>query len=553
MTKLVLGPMLRYTDQRCVTVWVETDSAGVVQVLGASARTFHVCGHHYALVVVGDLEPGSETPYTVTVNGETVWPEPGSAFPPSVIRTARLTDQYRLVFGSCRVTAPHDRTRVARRRRRRRDLGVDALRTLALRMSRTSTDDWPDGLLMLGDQVYADRVSPRTLEFIRGRRDPRVAPGAQVADFEEYTRLYQEAWSDPVLRWLFSSLPSAMIFDDHDVHDDWNTSAAWRRAMQSQWWWEDRIAGGLTAYWIYQHLGNLPPQDIAQDGMLGRLQAAPDGARLLRDYALAADREIDGRKGNGVRWSYRRDYGAVRLVVIDSRCGRVLQDGPRRMVDDEEWAWIEEQARGGVDHLLIASSLPVLLPAAMHHVEGWNEAVCAGAWGGLPARLAERLRQGADLEHWAAFRASFDALTGLATAVACGHRGTAPAMVCFLSGDVHFSYLAETTTPEAPAADGRVFQAVSSPMRNPVHRSMQLLDRFVGTRVGRRLGLAVARTAGVPDPAIHWRIRNGPRFQNGLTTLEVSGRAAQLTLESAVPAGDGADPRLQTVYTTQLV
>ncbi len=552
MAKLVLGPMLRYTDQRCVTVWVETECAGTVRVLGASARTFHVSGHHYALVVVGDLEAGTETPYTVTVNGETVWPEPGSPFPPSVIRTARSTEQYRLVFGSCRVTAPHDGTRVARSRHRRRDLGVDALRTLGLRMSRTSTHDWADGLLMLGDQVYADRVSARTLEFILGRRDPRVPPGEQVADFEEYTRLYQEAWSDPVLRWLFSSLPTAMIFDDHDVHDDWNTSAAWRRAMQSRGWWQDRIAGGLAAYWIYQHLGNLPPVEIAQDGMLARLQAASDGAGLLREYALAADREVDGRKGSGVRWSYCRDYGAVRLVVVDSRCGRVLEDGPRRMVDAQEWAWIEEQARGGVDHLLIASSLPVLLPPAMHHIEGWNEAVCAGAWGGLLARLAERLRQGADLEHWAAFRASFDALTGLATAVACGRRGTAPATVWFLSGDVHFSYLAETTRPRSAAGDGRVFQAVCSPMRNPVHRSMQMLDRFVGTRLGRRLGLALARTAGVPDPAIHWRTRNGTWFQNCLTTLELSGRAAQLTLESAVPGDDGADPRLSTLYSTQL-
>ena len=126
-------------------------------------------------------------------------------------------------------------------------------------------------------------------------------------------------------------------------------------------------------------------------------------------------------------------------------------------------------------------------------------------------------------------------------------------MVCFLSGDVHFSYLAETTLPESAAGEGRVFQAVCSPMRNPVNRSVQMLDRFVGTRLGRRLGLAVARTAGVPDPAVHWRMRNGPWFQNGLTTLEVSGRAAQLTLESAVPAEDGVDPRLEIVYSTKLV
>ena len=52
-------------------------------------------------------------------------------------------------------------------------------------------------LLLLGDQVYADEVSPETLAFIRKRRDVRKPPGEEVADFEEYTRLYRESWEDP--------------------------------------------------------------------------------------------------------------------------------------------------------------------------------------------------------------------------------------------------------------------------------------------------------------------------------------------------------------------
>jgi len=551
---LVLGPMLRYVGQHCATVWVETERAGVVQVLGASANTFHVSGHHYALVVLEDLEPGAEVPYTVTVDGETVWPEPGSTFPPSLIRTGRPRQSFRLVFGSCRVTAPHEPRMGRGSRSPGPDVGVDALRALALQMSRTSSDRWPDALLMLGDQVYADRVSPKTLEFIHGRRDTRVPPGEEVADFEEYTRLYEEAWSEPLLRWLFSTLPSAMIFDDHDVHDDWNTSAAWRRDMQSSLWWEDRIAGGLAAYWIYQHLGNLAPEEITRDGMLARLQATPDGALLLREYALAADHKVDTRaEQNGARWSYSRDYGGARLIVVDSRCGRVLDGGHRRMVDEQEWAWIDEQARGDVDHLLIASSLPVLLPVALHHIEGWNEAVCEGAWGRRLAGMGERVRQAADLEHWAAFRASFNALTSLASDVASVSRGMPPAMVCFLSGDVHFSYLAQATGSQSAPGDGKIFQVVCSPMRNPVKRSIQVLDRITGTKLARRVWGAVARTAGVPNPAIDWRTRKGPWFANSVATLELAGRTARLTIQSAVPGDPGEAPRLETVYSDELV
>ncbi len=57
--------------------------------------------------------------------------------------------------------------------------------------------EWPDAILLLGDQVDADEVSPETLEFIEGRRRTDVEPGKQVADFEEFTRLYRESWSEP--------------------------------------------------------------------------------------------------------------------------------------------------------------------------------------------------------------------------------------------------------------------------------------------------------------------------------------------------------------------
>ena len=59
------------------------------------------------------------------------------------------------------------------------------------------------------------------------------------------------------------------------------------------------------------------------------------------------------------------------------------------MVDDDEWRWIAEHVRGDFDHLLLGTSLPILLSPAMHHLEAWNEAVCDGAWGGLAARAGE--------------------------------------------------------------------------------------------------------------------------------------------------------------------
>ena len=83
--KLILGPLLRYASETDATVWVETDAACEVEVLGHRTKTFEIEGHHYALVMITDLEPGETYPYEVSLDGERVWPE--DDFPPSVIRT----------------------------------------------------------------------------------------------------------------------------------------------------------------------------------------------------------------------------------------------------------------------------------------------------------------------------------------------------------------------------------------------------------------------------------------------------------------------------------
>ena len=74
------------------------------------------------------------------------------------------------------------------------------------------------------------------------------------------------------MRWLLSVIPTAMIFDDHDVHDDWNISAAWRRDYDAKPWWAARITGAYMSYWIYQHLGNLSPEDLAKDELWRQVQ-----------------------------------------------------------------------------------------------------------------------------------------------------------------------------------------------------------------------------------------------------------------------------------------
>jgi hypothetical protein len=546
--EIIVGPLLRYVGERDATVWVETDRACEVEVLGASATTFRVCGHHYALVCVEGLEPRTEYPYEVRLDGHVAWPDrDAAAFPSSTIRTHGGEDPLRIAFGSCRVAFPHEPPWSLTKDDSARGREVDALFALALRMRRQGPERWPHLLLWLGDQVYADEISPGAREFIRHRpaSERNGCPQDEVADFEEYTRLYWDSWRDPAIRWLVSTVPSAMIFDDHDVIDDWNTSEAWVQAIRRKPWWHERIVGAYMSYWVYQHLGNLPPGELAEDEIWQEARRSEDVTERLRAFAEHAEDHTEG-----TRFTYCRDIGRTRLIVVDSRAGRVL-DGTREMLDDEEWTWIVDHATGDFDHLLLATSVPFLLPPGMHHLEAWNEAVCGGAWGGVATRLGERLRQGFDLEHWAAFNDSFRRLTGLVEDVAAGRRGTAPATVVMLSGDVHHAYLAEVTFRNGAAAQSRVFQATCSPYRNPLDKHERLAIRGLCAGPAARVTHALARAAGVRDPDVAWELCDRPIFDNQVATLEIEDRHASVRFERTRPV-DGNHPLLHLTAARRL-
>ncbi|MGI9100775.1 MAG: alkaline phosphatase D family protein [Solirubrobacteraceae bacterium] len=541
MADLVLGPLLRYVSDTEATVWVETDAPCEVAVLGRTASTFAVAGHHYALVVLDGLAPGSTLPYEVHLDGVPSWPSADDPYPPCVIRTHTHDESLRLAFGSCRVSVPHAKPYVLSKDDDPRGRELDALLALVERMRYDPPSEWPDALLLLGDQVYADEVSPATKELIASRRGSDGPPPDEVGDFEEYTSLYRESWSDPALRWLLSAVSSAMIFDDHDVHDDWNTSEAWVAQMRAQPWWEERILGGYMSYWIYQHLGNLSPSGLYDDPIFCAVQEAEgDCEELVRSFARTAAREIAG-----ARWSFYRDFGRTRLVVVDSRAGRVLSEGRRQMLSDAEWEWVEDRCAGDFDHLIIGTSLPVMLAAGMHHLEAWNEAVCNGAWGRLAARAGEKIRQGLDLEHWAAFDGCFSRMSVLLEDVAAGRRGPAPATVVLLSGDVHHAYLAEAWFPGRDVIS-RVLQATCSPVRNPLDKHERRLLRSAFTRPVAAIARRLARAAGVTPAPMRWTFAQDPTFDNQIARLDLRGRDARLQIEKTRPA-DWPTPRLHPI------
>lgn len=541
MAEILIGPMLRYVGQHEATIWLETSEPCEVEILGRRQHTFTAFGHHYALVVIEDLQPGSETPYEVALDGQQRWPAL-AGFPNSVIRTLSPQQDVRLVFGSCRAAAPHHPPYTLEPSDHADGRGIDVLRTIGQTMLTTETSHWPTVIVMLGDQVYADESSPgvqaRLDQLDRGDVPPRV-----VANFEQYTWLYDEAWTPEVERWLLSTVPSTMIFDDHDTIDDWNISQAWVTKIRMETWWPEHIIGGMVSYWIYQHLGNLAPRRLAEEGLLAEAVAAGDATDLLRRWALESESftPIPG----GYQFSYDRHFGEVHLIVIDCRNGRVLDPGKRQMVDDDEWAWIVERAMEPARHVVLASSLPVFAPAGLHGLQQWNEALCDGAWGRLAVRPSEWLRQATDMEHWAAFDRSFRAVERLLIDVGTPTSARpAPASINVLAGDIHFAYVADVQMP--PGVTSRVRQVVCSPMRNTLlRRDRRLMTTGIG-RAGAMLGRWLQRSARRGASALRWTITSEVVFRNNIGTLRFVGEDDALTVQS-VSVGEDGRPLLETM------
>ena len=333
---LQLGPLLRHTGADEATVWVQTDGPCTVEVRARGRRAgaradvhrrgppLRARARHRAAAGGGDAVRGRCS--TARSSG----PSPTREFPPSVLRTHTPRGRG---DGSCSAPAASPR-RTSRRTRCARTSTRTAARSTRCAASRCSMrheppEEWPHALLLLGDQVYADEVAParRGAARRRGRSRPTTTTST----------LYMASWGEPVIRWLLSTVPSAMIFDDHDVHDDWNTSIEW-------------VAGdareGLVAAADRGRVRELPhlpaPREhvarasAPSSSSTSDLRTAPDPTPRCASTRARADEEVEG-----TRWSFCRDIGPARVVMVDSRAGRVLDPGNRSMVDPE---------RVGVDH-----------------------------------------------------------------------------------------------------------------------------------------------------------------------------------------------------------
>ncbi|HLM19753.1 MAG TPA: hypothetical protein VK549_18155, partial [Acidimicrobiia bacterium] len=291
------------------------------------------------------------------------------------------------------------------------------------------------------------------------------------------------------------------------------------------------------------------PEAIQREGILAAVSEQADGTATLRAWADRTEKNAAGSES--YRFSFVRDLGRLRLVMIDVRHARVLTPGRRRMVVEHDWQWIEAQCKEHVDHLLIGSSLPVFVPPGLHDLQLWNEALADGRWGHAVARSAEWIRRTLDLEDWPSFAASFDSFVQLLCDVGAQAPGRAPHTISVLSGDIHLSYTSRLHFAPEQTMNSEVHQLVNSPIRNALNPKERRAMRAAMSRAGRVVARSLRRTVRQPHQAVRWKVDEGPVFDNCLGQLLFDGASARLVQEHSCSSDDGS-AELELLYTVDL-
>ena len=406
-------------------------------------------------------------------------------------------------------------------------------------------------MLFLGDQVYADETTEEMQEFIEARRDIDEPPGKELKDYEEYAHLYRARVERPAEPLAALDLPSSMIFDDHDVRDDWNTSYAWKQEI------EQTVVVARAGSWPgWRRTGSTSTSATsrprsARDDEIWQRVAGHQARRRARP-----DRACSTTSPSGSTSSPRPTGGATPATSAATGSSSSTRGRPgcssrtaRDLLDDDEMAWLDEQMRGDVDHLFIGTSLPFLLPPGPALPRGVER-------GGRQRRLGQAGRR-----RWArssarpstsstgrAFQEGFQTVAADGVEVADGKRGKAPATVTFLSGDVHHSYVsrgaARRTGPAAAGSSRPCARRSATRCRARCASPPRCSAYAVAGPVGQASSRAPPRCPtrrSLEEPA-------GPWFDNSIAILEDRDDGLDVRWQTGtVVDGDHLHPRLDTV------
>jgi alkaline phosphatase D len=177
--------------------------------------------------------------------------------------------------------------------------------------------DWaPDLVLFLGDYIYEYPSAPTAL---------RPHLGAYVRTLEDYRQRYAQYRSDPLLQAAHAAAPWLVIWDDHEVDNDY--AGLTGQTLQADF--ADQRAAAYQAWWEHMPV----PKAARPVGPDLRLYGRLDWGRLARIHAL------DGRQHRDLQACPRPGRAGSNTVRL--RDCPALADPRRSLLGAAQERWLE--------------------------------------------------------------------------------------------------------------------------------------------------------------------------------------------------------------------
>ncbi len=299
---------------------------------------------------------------------------------------------------------------------------------------------WSPGAWVLAGDPPMPPLAPEHVE--RWQREGRALSGF-VADLPRAAR-------------AMAHIQTLMIFDDHDVTDDWNLSAKWEAAAYGHPFSRRIVGNSLAAYALCQGWGNRPEVYGELLDQSAAALASIDDAGMMD--AVRQDGLIDALLAFD-EWHYVLDT-SPKLIVLNTRTrrwpSRSLRSRPSGLMDWESLCQLQQD-------LLDEPSAIIVSPAPMFGVKLIEVAQRLFTWFGHPLMV--------DAENWMAHRGAARVMMNIFR-----HSRT-PGNYVVLSGDVHYSFVYDIELRDSERGP-RIWQITSSGIKNEFpRRLLDWLDR----------------------------------------------------------------------------
>ena len=285
---------------------------------------------------------------------------------------------------------------------------------------------------------------------------PQLSAQEQQRYAREQVQIDQFRNGLPGVARVFAHLSTLMIFDDHDITDDWNLSAQWEETAYGHPFSKRIIGNALLAYLLCQGWGN-QPQVFGE--LVSQTQAL---ASQVQDNHLEATTqdELLATLLKFQHWHYVLPTTPA-LVVLDTRTRRWRSEftlkQPSGLLD---WEALSELQHELLDH----PSAIIVSPAPIFGVKLIETVQKVFSWCGFPLLV--------DAENWMAHRGSAQVILNIFR-----HSRT-PGNYVILSGDVHYSFVYQVLIRHRNGGP-RIWQITSSGIKNEFPpRLLEWFDRL---------------------------------------------------------------------------